>query len=538
MSPYLELPSPSAEQVGVPGRDDGDGALRPGVLDAVGHARCRTWPCDEDRVAQAQVHDLGAVVDDPADPGVDVLGVGRRRRRATLATTSWASGATPATPMPLSLLAATMPATWVPWPWSSWPEPSHFAGSPLRLRGSWWRRRPGRRGLRGRGRYRCRRCRPGRRRRWCGPRPPPRRSAGGPTASRTRGHSKPRPAGAQDLRPARWLPRTTPSSFAPFGKDTGQMVGELWRDLGEMCRRGAGGNKLWRRPGCTACSCVLQISEELPPCPLSPPTPSPCPACPSRRRTPSSAPSSRAPPRPAGFEGEGFPVRRAFAGVPLERARPVHPHGPDGRGRLRPGRAPGHVAGTPTAGFETVTYMLDGTFQHQDSHGGGGVITDGATQWMTAGGGILHIETPPEELVVSGGLFHGLQLWVNLPGHGQDDRAPLPEPRGRAGRAAVVARRRRAACGSSPARSTATPGPGVDPHADRVRPRHRRARARGCVLPWRPDFNALVYVLSGSGRVGAERPPDRRRPARRVRAGDHAAHRPPTGRAGRRPASR
>src|SRR5690606_12695999 len=59
--------------------------------------------------------------------------------------------------------------------------------------------------------------------------------------------------------------------------------------------------------------------------------------------------------------------------------------------------------------------MIDGTFQHQDSHGGGGLINDGATQWMTAGSGILHIETPPEELVMSGGLFHGVQLWVNLP---------------------------------------------------------------------------------------------------------------------------
>ena len=69
----------------------------------------------------------------------------------------------------------------------------------------------------------------------------------------------------------------------------------------------------------------------------------------------------------------------------------------------------------PHRGFETVTYIMDGIFIHQDSHGGGGVISDGATQWMTAGGGILHIETPPESLVVSGGLFHGLQLWVNLP---------------------------------------------------------------------------------------------------------------------------
>lgn len=59
--------------------------------------------------------------------------------------------------------------------------------------------------------------------------------------------------------------------------------------------------------------------------------------------------------------------------------------------------------------------MIDGKFAHQDSHGGGGLITDGATQWMTAGSGILHIETPPAELVESGGVFHGIQLWVNLP---------------------------------------------------------------------------------------------------------------------------
>ena len=70
--------------------------------------------------------------------------------------------------------------------------------------------------------------------------------------------------------------------------------------------------------------------------------------------------------------------------------------------------APGEPKGTPWhphRGFETVTYILDGTFVHQDSHGGGGVIKDGDTQWMTAGSGLLHIEAP-EELVVSG-LFPG-----------------------------------------------------------------------------------------------------------------------------------
>src|SRR5713226_5099802 len=117
---------------------------------------------------------------------------------------------------------------------------------------------------------------------------------------------------------------------------------------------------------------------------------------------------------PSGYEGEGFPVRRAFAGVDLATLDPfIHM---DQMGEVDYG--PGEPKGTdwhPHRGFETVTYMIDGTFQHQDSHGGGGVITNGATQWMTAGGGILHIETPPEQLVISGGLFHGIQLWVNLP---------------------------------------------------------------------------------------------------------------------------
>src|SRR3954470_24987766 len=117
---------------------------------------------------------------------------------------------------------------------------------------------------------------------------------------------------------------------------------------------------------------------------------------------------------PEGYEGEGFPVRRAFAGVDLRALDPfIHM---DQMGEVE--YAPGEPKGTawhPHRGFETVTYMIDGQMAHQDSNGGGGLITNGDTQWMTAGAGILHIETPPEHLVMSGGLFHGLQLWVNLP---------------------------------------------------------------------------------------------------------------------------
>ncbi len=88
---------------------------------------------------------------------------------------------------------------------------------------------------------------------------------------------------------------------------------------------------------------------------------------------------------PAGLEGEGFPVRRAFAGVDRRHLDPfIHM---DQMGEVE--YAPGEPKGTPWhphRGFETVTYMIDGTFQHQDSIGGGGLITNGDTQWMTAGG--------------------------------------------------------------------------------------------------------------------------------------------------------
>ena len=114
------------------------------------------------------------------------------------------------------------------------------------------------------------------------------------------------------------------------------------------------------------------------------------------------------------MEGEGFPVHRAFAGVPLEVLDPfIHM---DQMGEVE--YAAGEPKGTPWhphRGFETFTYLIDGQFIHQDSNGGGGMIGDGGTQYMTAGDGILHIETPPAALVESGGLFHGLQLWINLP---------------------------------------------------------------------------------------------------------------------------
>ena len=117
---------------------------------------------------------------------------------------------------------------------------------------------------------------------------------------------------------------------------------------------------------------------------------------------------------PRGFEGEGFPVVRAFAGVAKRDLDPfVHM---DQMGEVD--YAPGEPKGTnwhPHRGFETVTYIIEGTFEHQDSHGGGGVIENGATQWMTAGAGILHEEFHSAEFTRNGGAMEMVQLWVNLP---------------------------------------------------------------------------------------------------------------------------
>ena len=207
---------------------------------------------------------------------------------------------------------------------------------------------------------------------------------------------------------------------------------------------------------------------------------------------------------PNGLEGEGFPVRRAFAGVDLRLLDPfVHL---DQMGEVE--YAPGEPKGTawhPHRGFETVTYIIDGTFQHRDSNGGGGLITNGDTQWMTAGAGILHIEKPPEELVISGGLFHGFQLWVNLP-----SSMKWTPPRYqdiRAGNVALLSSHDGGALVRVIAGEVAGhAGPGTT-HTSMTMLHATLSPGAELTIPWRPDFNALLYVLNGKGAVGQKRQP-------------------------------
>jgi quercetin 2,3-dioxygenase len=227
-------------------------------------------------------------------------------------------------------------------------------------------------------------------------------------------------------------------------------------------------------------------------------------------RVPAAAPGALARPvlgvstAPSGYEGEGFPVRRAFAGIDHRWLDPfIHM---DQMGEVE--YAPGEPKGTPWhphRGFETVTYILDGAFDHQDSHGGGGTITNGDTQWMTAGSGLLHIEKPPEALVASGGLFHGVQLWVNLP-RAQKWSPPRYQDL-RAGSVGLLA----SADGGVLLRVIAGEVAGVAGPGSTYTPitlvHATLSPGARLELPWRPDFNALAYVLSGTGTAGTRHQP-------------------------------
>src|SRR4051794_8009058 len=234
---------------------------------------------------------------------------------------------------------------------------------------------------------------------------------------------------------------------------------------------------------------------------------------------------------PQGYEGEGFPVRRAFAGVDLAALDPfVHM---DQMGEVE--YAPGAPKGTPWhphRGFETVTYMIDGVMDHRDSHGGGGAstngdtqgvtarsgllpngtppggpgsITNGDTQWMPAGSGLLHIEPPPEWLVAAGGLFHGVQLWVNLP-RAQKGAAPRYQALRSSQLGLVTTADAGALVRIIAGNVGGQTGPGST-HTPMAMAHASLAPGSRLELPWEVEFNSLVYVLAGFGTVGSERPP-------------------------------
>jgi redox-sensitive bicupin YhaK (pirin superfamily) len=199
---------------------------------------------------------------------------------------------------------------------------------------------------------------------------------------------------------------------------------------------------------------------------------------------------------PSFLEGEGFKVRRATAGLDLSWADPFLLLDHMGAVEYAPGEAKG-APDHPHRGFETVTYMLDGRIRHLDSHGGGGVISDGS--------GVVHSEMPTQDLLDGGGLFHGFQLWVNLPAEQKwlDPRYQDLEANDlglvASDDAGAVVRLIAGSLGG-------VRGPG-DTQTPITYAHATLAPGARLRTAWRPEFNALVYVVSGRGSVGTERRP-------------------------------
>jgi redox-sensitive bicupin YhaK (pirin superfamily) len=113
-------------------------------------------------------------------------------------------------------------------------------------------------------------------------------------------------------------------------------------------------------------------------------------------------------------EGGGFVVRRPFPTQGRSVFDPFLLLDEMGPVDYAPGQAVG-APDHPHRGFETVTYLLDGEFEHEDSAGNRGSLAAGDIQWMTAGRGVVHSEMPSARVRRDGGRVHGFQVWVNLP---------------------------------------------------------------------------------------------------------------------------
>jgi quercetin 2,3-dioxygenase len=199
-------------------------------------------------------------------------------------------------------------------------------------------------------------------------------------------------------------------------------------------------------------------------------------------------------------EGGGFVVRRTFPSARLDMVDPfllLDHMGPQDYGPGEAVGAPDH----PHRGFETVTYMLEGAFEHQDSSGGGGYLGPGDVQWMTAGAGIVHSELPAERIRREGGRVHGLQLWVNLPRADKmsppryqeikADEIPVTEP--------VPGARVKVVAGDV----FSVRGP-VETHSPIVYLHVTLQPGASVEVPIPPGHQAFAYVIRGDGRFGGE----------------------------------
>jgi redox-sensitive bicupin YhaK (pirin superfamily) len=167
----------------------------------------------------------------------------------------------------------------------------------------------------------------------------------------------------------------------------------------------------------------------------------------------------------------------------------------------RPGEAIG-APDHPHRGFETVTYVLEGEMEHEDSAGHRGRLGPFDVQWMTAGAGIVHSEMPARSIRENGGRVHGFQVWVNLP---RRDKMMRP-------RYQEVSRERlpeaRSADGKAHVRVIAGEALGVRAVIDTRTPivfQDWTLQPGGDVtVPFAGELRMLAYVFEGEARVDGE----------------------------------
>jgi len=210
---------------------------------------------------------------------------------------------------------------------------------------------------------------------------------------------------------------------------------------------------------------------------------------------------SRVVPGVVTLEGEGFQVRRPFPTPALDSIDPFLLLDEMGPTDYAPGEAKG-APDHPHRGFEAVTYLLAGKMRHRDSRGHAGELGPGDVQWMTAGDGVVHSETADPLFQRTGGLMHGLQLWVNLPKKDKRMRpryqeipsARIPSATSADGTVSVKVLAGEA-FGAKAVIETRTP----------ILYLHFTLADQGGVTqPVPASFNVFAYVLSGRGRFGGD----------------------------------
>jgi redox-sensitive bicupin YhaK (pirin superfamily) len=200
-------------------------------------------------------------------------------------------------------------------------------------------------------------------------------------------------------------------------------------------------------------------------------------------------------------EGEGLLVHRSFPTRAVADVDPFMLLDEMGPMNLAPGEAKG-APDHPHRGFETVTYLLDGRFEHKDSQGNSGKLAAGDVQWMTAGQGVIHSEMPEKEFAQTGGRLHGFQLWVNLPRRDKmakpryqdikSDRIPVAESADRRVRVRVIA-------GESLGRRAV-----IDAKTPILYLHFTLQPGSKVIQPVPQNYNAFAYVVGGEGLFGQD----------------------------------